>query len=92
VANRRRFRLLDQWVEHVDVTELANRDGWRCHLCGKKVSRTAKWPNRKAPTVDHIIPVSLGGEHSYRNTALAHWGCNVDKQAEPRNEQLRLVG
>jgi 5-methylcytosine-specific restriction endonuclease McrA len=31
-------------------------------------------------TIDHIKPLSKGGEHSYANTALAHYGCNARKR------------
>ena len=42
--------------------------------------------------MDHIVPVSERGEHSYRNTQLALLGCNIDKSAKPMGEQLRLIG
>jgi 5-methylcytosine-specific restriction endonuclease McrA len=33
------------------------------------------------PTLDHLMPVSRGGEHSYRNVGTAHRGCNSRKGA-----------
>jgi 5-methylcytosine-specific restriction endonuclease McrA len=44
------------------------------------------------PSLDHIVPVSLGGTHTWANVQLAHLRCNVSKGNRPANEQLRLVG
>ena len=67
-------------VESVNPTRVFERDGWRCHLCAGltlKAKRGTYHPN--APELDHIVPLSKGGEHSYRNTACAHRKCNADK-------------
>lgn len=45
------------------------RDRGRCGVCGLPV-RAAD------ASVDHILPVSKGGAHSYANTRLAHLRCN----------------
>jgi 5-methylcytosine-specific restriction endonuclease McrA len=57
-------------------SRIYERDGWRCQLCHKSVVRTAKVPHPKAPTLDHIIPLSAGGRHEPTNVQLAHFGCN----------------
>jgi 5-methylcytosine-specific restriction endonuclease McrA len=67
-------------VESVSPLRVFMRDGWRCHLCGgmtDKSKRGTLHPN--APELDHIVPLSKGGEHSYRNTACAHKRCNAAK-------------
>jgi 5-methylcytosine-specific restriction endonuclease McrA len=44
-------------------------------------------------SLDHVIPISAGGEHSKANTQLAHLGCNAKKQAKIREpQQLALIG
>lgn len=91
-VDRRSRRLRAVYVEDVDVRVLAERDGWRCHICGRKVSKTAMHPQPVSASVDHLVPISLGGEHSYRNTALAHFGCNAQKHTRAVGEQLRLIG
>jgi 5-methylcytosine-specific restriction endonuclease McrA len=55
--------------ETIDLPTLAKRDGWRCHICKRKVSRRT-W------SVDHLVPTSYGGEDTYANVALAHHRCN----------------
>lgn len=60
----------------MNIKDLASRDGKRCHICNRKIdlslSGTAKW----GPTIDHILPVSLGGTNEPNNLALAHRCCN----------------
>lgn len=67
------------FVEVVEVEVLAERDGFICQLCDYAVDMTARHPDKWCATVDHVIPVSLGGEHSYANTQLAHFRCNSSK-------------
>jgi 5-methylcytosine-specific restriction endonuclease McrA len=77
-------------VETVVPQEIFERDGYRCQLCRKKTR--GKHPTPTSPTLDHIIPVSLGGEHSYRNVQTACLLCNTRKGNRAANEQLRLLG
>lgn len=76
----RKARIRKATVEPVDPIRVFERDGWRCHLCGGltiKAKRGSHHP--KAPELDHVVPLSKGGEHSYRNTACAHRACNIAK-------------
>jgi 5-methylcytosine-specific restriction endonuclease McrA len=61
-------------VVPVNRERVAARDGWRCSLCGGVVTR-ADW------SLDHVIPLSKGGEHTYGNVRLAHNNCNKRKGA-----------
>lgn len=63
----------------VPVAELAERDGTACGLCREPVDMDLNWPDLWCPTVDHIIPWSLGGTHARENLQLAHFVCNVRK-------------
>ena len=63
----------------VNRFELFNRDGWVCQLCGEPVDPELKRPNVMAPTIDHIAPLSLGGDHTMENCQLAHLSCNSSK-------------
>jgi 5-methylcytosine-specific restriction endonuclease McrA len=64
-------------VEKFDVSVIYTRDAWVCQLCGKKVDRKLRWPNPMSKSLDHIVPISLGGEHSRANIQLAHLKCNL---------------
>ena len=68
------------------------RDKWTCQLCGKRVNRKATAPHPHAPTLDHVIPLSEGGEHTETNAQLAHFRCNTRKGNRGGGEQLALIG
>lgn len=90
---RRRGQLARVFVEDVRKTVIAERDRWTCQLCGKKVNQRLRAPHPKSWSIDHIVPIYRGGEHSYANTQLAHLGCNVAKGHRTRHAtQLALIG
>lgn len=90
--DRRNRRLRDQYVEDVSLSYIAERDGWRCHLCDRRVLKGRQWPHPDSASLDHIVPVSKGGEHSKTNVALAHLHCNLERNNKAVGEQLRLIG
>ena len=69
------------------------RDGWICQICHKKVDKRFKYPNPMSGSLDHIMPLSRGGSHTYKNVQLTHLTCNLSKQARllPQGEQLRIL-
>jgi hypothetical protein len=67
------------------------RDGWRCQLCNRKMLRGGKNPNHpKAPSLDHRVPMSRGGAHTYANVQAAHRQCNAEKSARNSRGQLPI--
>jgi 5-methylcytosine-specific restriction endonuclease McrA len=80
-----------QRVERFNVLEIYERDGWRCGICGKKASRKP-WPHPLSATLDHVIPLSEGGEHTRANSRCAHLSCNSSRRNLGGDEQLRLIG
>lgn len=82
-ARRARERAVT--VEPFFPLEVYERDGWICRLCGDPIDRVAVKPHPHSRSIDHIVPIALGGEHSIRNVQAAHLGCNVRKGC-------RLVG
>jgi len=81
-------------VESFTPEEIFERDGWRCQIpgCGRRVKRTAVAPHPLAPTLDHIIPRSEGGDHTRANVRCAHFICNSRRGNRGGNDQLLLVG
>lgn len=88
----KRARRRATFVEMVYPEVVFKRDNYRCHLCGKKCNRKVNGLHPDGATMDHIIPTSLGGPHSYVNIATAHRKCNVAKGARAANDQLALIG
>ena len=87
----RRVRKRGSGYERFDAIEIYERDNWKCHLCGKKIDRKHKWPHSLSPSLDHIVPISLGGGHLRTNVKAAHLGCNSSKGKRSRQEQLSLL-
>jgi 5-methylcytosine-specific restriction endonuclease McrA len=77
--------------EAVNPLLVFERDGWRCQLCWCSTPRRLRGKMvDRAPELDHIIPLAIGGEHSYRNTQCACRACNIAKGARPLG-QMRLI-
>jgi len=80
----RRARIKGLPRESVDPLEVFKRDGWRCHLCGKKTPRSKRGTrDQRAPELDHIVPIAAGGSHTYDNVACCCRACNTAKAAKP---------
>lgn len=58
-----------RWIRN----HLIVKDGNICQLCKKP------FESMKDVTIDHIIPVSKGGDDELDNLQLAHQPCNQDK-------------
>lgn len=56
--------------------EVLKRDGFKCRYCGVS-SREA------VLQVDHVVPVSCGGDDTYMNLAAACTRCNAGKAGMP---------
>lgn len=74
-VTRRMALKLAQFVEDVDPLVVLERHDGVCGICGGDVDPFAFH-------VDHIVPLSKGGEHSYANTQAAHPVCNMRKGAK----------
>ena len=68
----------------ITVEGLFQRDKGICQICGKPCDYNdyiykgdAFVAGNNYPSVDHIIPLSKGGEHSWGNVRLAHRHCNI---------------
>lgn len=75
-----RCRNVGQTRHKTQPAYLVERDGVECGICGVPVNMDARYPAPDCATVDHIIPVSLGGTHDEDNLQLAHWSCNHKKR------------
>lgn len=80
-SQTRRARVRTSAVGRVSRSRIFKRDGWMCQICGEAVDRSAQVPHPLAPTLDHVVPLSLGGPHTEANLQLAHFYCNTLKGA-----------
>jgi len=63
----------------ITTIKVCNRDGWVCALCGDPINPMITWPDDLSKSLDHIVPLSKGGGHTWTNVQAAHLRCNVDK-------------
>jgi hypothetical protein len=66
-------------IEKIDRSMVYERDSWICGICGEPVAKEARVPSPYAPTLDHIVPLAAGGQHTISNTQCAHFICNSIK-------------
>ena len=71
-------------TETIASLTVYERDKWKCGVCKKPVKP-------EEASLDHIIPLAKGGEHSYRNVQLAHLKCNISKKDRAIGQQARLL-
>lgn len=94
---RCRARLLRhaQTWDGIPDEEILDRDGWRCQIPGCKrrpIRADAKYPHPRSKSIDHIVPLSLGGDDTAVNKRAAHLGCNVTRSNKMGFEQAALFG
>jgi 5-methylcytosine-specific restriction endonuclease McrA len=65
--------------EYVSRRKVYDRDGWQCGICSELIDRTLAYPDPRSASLDHVIPISLGGPHTAANCQAAHLSCNVGK-------------
>lgn len=91
---KRRAREKDTQIERVDPIAVFERDGWKCRICGKSTPRASRGTYKSnAPELDHIIPLALGGWHTWQNVQCACRSCNSKKGINKikKGEQLFLI-
>jgi 5-methylcytosine-specific restriction endonuclease McrA len=91
-ASRRRATKRGAPAERIDLLAVAERDHWRCQICLRKLNPRLQWPHPNSQSLDHVVPLSRGGEHTAANAQLAHLACNVGKGNRGGGEQLALLG
>lgn len=82
-ARRRARKAASPRTETINRLAILERDGGRCHICGRKVG--------KGFHLDHLIPLSKGGPHTAENLRVAHPRCNLTRGAGRLPAQLLLV-
>lgn len=76
------YNRCDSFDESITLDAVITKYDGICQLCGQKVDKTDivnGHIRKRYPTVDHITPLSKGGEHTWDNVQLAHMGCNAGK-------------
>ena len=93
-SNKRKDILRDKRLKEngeidnsITLEKLYKRDDGVCKICGKKCDyndyrkdeNNSFIAGNDYPSIDHIIPISKGGQHTWDNVQLAHMICNSIK-------------
>ncbi len=78
-------RELDFYNIKENRLKVFERDKYLCHYCKKQLTRFSA-------TLDHIQPVSKGGDNSYENLATACLLHNSQRNAQPIMDYLTRIG
>lgn len=77
--HKRRAQKLSLPADIIRPADVYERDEWVCGICSTLVDRKLAYPDPMSPSLDHVLPLSLGGHHAMENVTLAHLSCNVRK-------------
>lgn len=86
-ASRRRGPVQPGWKPYSD-REIFERDGWICQICNRPVDPDLPRTHAEGATIDHVIPLALGGSDEPDNVVTAHLRCNLEKSNRVRPEDL----
>lgn len=100
VRNARMFKN-GQVDSSISLTKLAKRDDNKCYICGLPIDWNdyttlgkKKKIGSKYPSIDHVIPISKGGTHTWDNVKLTHISCNCRKKNKSKfkieNNQMKI--
>lgn len=90
-SRKRRQRRAETW-DGVTDAQIMERDRWRCGICRKRIGRTFRYPHPRSRSIDHIVPLSEGGDDTAANKRAAHLRCNQARGNQGGYEQVALFG
>jgi hypothetical protein len=73
----------------VSRSKIISKHGARCWLCREQIDMEISVPHPRAFSIDHVVPLSLGGWHDLLNLRPAHFQCNV-RRGSTYSGQLML--
>lgn len=89
-SHRRKARKLKTVIERgISKHALKKKFGTKCYYCKKEMDFSVgvgRKFNQDMATIEHLIPLSRGGEHTWENTVLACRHCNLSKNAKSIEE------
>lgn len=71
----------EEW-ETITREDLVEVYGWTCHICAGAIPDDVGRYHPLYLTIDHVIPLVHGGNHTMENVMPAHSSCNKQKSAK----------
>src|SRR6266704_1494176 len=92
---RQRHRAHQLTYDGVSDEQILRRDGWRCRMdvClyrSRRINPEYKYPDQRSASIDHVLPLSLGGDDTEYNRRAAHLGCNMARGQGRPGESMPL--
>ncbi len=79
-CDRSRAKFYGVEYEPIKRKYVFDRYDWHCADCGIETPKELKGLNKpNSPELDHVIPISKGGSHTYSNVQLLCRQCNANK-------------
>lgn len=86
----RRIKIQKQIIDKdISLKKLYQRDHGRCYICGcicnwndYENKDNVFYTGKSYPTIEHVIPLSKDGKHSWDNVKLACFDCNTKKSTK----------
>lgn len=91
IANRRRARIAKVAYHPIIPRDVFDRDGWRCYICGIEVFDLKSKTALNKAELEHVIPLSRGGEHTMENLKCSCRRCNALKGVRRTPEEVRKL-
>jgi len=89
-AHRRKARKLQTKVEKgISILSLKKLHGTKCYYCEKEMDFSkgvGRKFNQDMATIEHLVPLARGGEHTFENTVLACRFCNISRGAKSQED------
>jgi 5-methylcytosine-specific restriction endonuclease McrA len=90
-SRRRALKRGSKQAVRIDPIKVFDRDGWRCQICGVSTPHKLRGTHKnRAPELDHIVPLSKGGPHTWGNVQCACRECNNLKSNKSCAGQMGL--
>lgn len=84
-------------VDRVNFIDICWKAEFKCAICGEQIDYSLRHAHQKTKpdglTVEHLIPLAIGGDHTANNIAPAHSRCNQAKAEAllPYLERSRML-
>ena len=93
-----RLKKLSEVDKSISLKKLYKRDYGTCYICGQacdwndaEIKDGVFIAGENYPSIEHILPLCKGGQHTWDNVKLAHRHCNNQKGRKLWQEQLALT-
>lgn len=65
-----------RFKQRMRMKAMVRHHGSKCAYCKEETTKEFGWLHKRAPSRDHIIPLSRGGPDSYENLTVSCRECN----------------